>query len=192
MNYYREITLIDQTEVSIYFLWSKVFTQLHLCFVAHKDEKNTIPYGISFPVKENIFQLGNKLRILAHTEQELCDLNLEKYFELLEDYIHIKKTRHIPDDVTYVTFERFIPQKSLEERVIHQAMRRNISIDESQAHFHGYKSEKINMPYIMLKSLSSHSKFRLFIKMKKNTNILHGRFGTYGLSRNIAVPAWSE
>ena len=37
MEYYQEITLLPCAEVSLAFLWTKVFTQLHIAFA---DEKN--------------------------------------------------------------------------------------------------------------------------------------------------------
>lgn len=36
MEYYQEITLLPCAEVSLAFLWTKVFTQLHIAFA---DEK---------------------------------------------------------------------------------------------------------------------------------------------------------
>ncbi|HNN29956.1 MAG TPA: type I-F CRISPR-associated endoribonuclease Cas6/Csy4, partial [Agitococcus sp.] len=37
MKYYQELTLIAQAEVSLYVIWSKLYTQLHLAFVEQKD-----------------------------------------------------------------------------------------------------------------------------------------------------------
>jgi CRISPR-associated endonuclease Csy4 len=49
MDYYQEITLIDQAEISPYFLWSKIYMQLHFALVEMKDQYNQVPIGISFP-----------------------------------------------------------------------------------------------------------------------------------------------
>ena len=46
MKYYQELTLIAQAEVSLYFIWSKVYTQLHLALVAMPTQGNV---GVSFP-----------------------------------------------------------------------------------------------------------------------------------------------
>ncbi len=49
MNWYQEITLIDQDEISLYFIWSKVYTQLHIAFAEHSNEQGRISFGVSFP-----------------------------------------------------------------------------------------------------------------------------------------------
>ena len=37
MQFYQEITLLPDVEISPYFLWTKVYTQIHLAFVMQKD-----------------------------------------------------------------------------------------------------------------------------------------------------------
>ena len=49
MKYYQEITLIDQAEISPYFIWSKLYTQLHIAFAEIKDADDKISMGTSFP-----------------------------------------------------------------------------------------------------------------------------------------------
>ena len=49
MDWYQEITLIDQDEISPYFIWSKVYTQLHIAFAEHSNEQGRISFGVSFP-----------------------------------------------------------------------------------------------------------------------------------------------
>ena len=52
MDYYQEITLIDQAEISPYFLWSKIYMQLHFALVEMKDQyKQELK-------KENIQEFG--------------------------------------------------------------------------------------------------------------------------------------
>ena len=38
MNFYQEITLIPDAEISPYFLWSKVYTQLHIALADVKNQ----------------------------------------------------------------------------------------------------------------------------------------------------------
>ncbi|MCB1657498.1 MAG: type I-F CRISPR-associated endoribonuclease Cas6/Csy4, partial [Pseudomonadales bacterium] len=47
MKYYQELTLIAQAEVSVYVIWTTLYTQLHLAFVEQKDTHNKTPYGVS-------------------------------------------------------------------------------------------------------------------------------------------------
>ena len=49
MNFYQEITLIPDAEISPYFLWSKVYTQLHIALAHVKNQHGVDGIGISFP-----------------------------------------------------------------------------------------------------------------------------------------------
>ncbi len=203
MKFYQEITLMEQVEIPIYFLWSKVYTQLHIAFVEHIDEQKKIPFGVSFPQyhmnqhKKTGF-LGEKIRIFAKTEHELQQLNLAKWLERLTDYVHITSPREIPQaKVTgYAHYYRINPKMSLEERIIHQAQRRNISVDEVKQYFltSGFVEQATAEPYIQLKSLSAKREqnidraYRLYIGKSPADEAKNGKFGTYGLSRVTTVP----
>ena len=43
MEYYQEITLLPCAEVSLAFLWTKVFTQLHIAFADEKNKSGHFP-----------------------------------------------------------------------------------------------------------------------------------------------------
>lgn len=49
MKYYVELTLIDNCDFSGFELWSKVYTQLHIAFAEHSNERGKISFGLSFP-----------------------------------------------------------------------------------------------------------------------------------------------
>nr|WP_264755539.1 type I-F CRISPR-associated endoribonuclease Cas6/Csy4 [Moraxella canis] len=48
MNYYLELTIMDNPELTPYQIWSKLYTQLHLAFVEQKDEQDKVGYGVHF------------------------------------------------------------------------------------------------------------------------------------------------
>lgn len=49
MEYYQEITLRPGPEIPLNFLWTKVYTQIHLALVAQKDTPEGGSFGVSFP-----------------------------------------------------------------------------------------------------------------------------------------------
>ena len=49
MKYYQEITLRPGPEIPLNFLWTKVYTQIHLALVAQKDTPEGGSFGVSFP-----------------------------------------------------------------------------------------------------------------------------------------------
>lgn len=49
MNYYQDITLIPNGEVSLSFLWTKVFTQLHLVLAEEQRREGMVKTALAFP-----------------------------------------------------------------------------------------------------------------------------------------------
>lgn len=201
MNFYQEITIIEQAEIPLYFIWSKLYTQLHLAFVEQKDDAEQIAYGVSFPQyrlheQKQLGHLGSKIRIFANSLAELEQLDLQKWLDRLEDYVHVTRPRDVPKDkiTGYANYNRIRPLKNKQTRILHQAKRRNISVEESAKYFEQFAERKRGEPFIQLKSQSSSDvdqpkhAFSLYIS-KQNVETEHlGKFGTYGLSQNSTVP----
>ncbi|NNP75981.1 type I-F CRISPR-associated endoribonuclease Cas6/Csy4 [Acinetobacter sp. Ac_3412] len=201
MQYYQEITLIDQDEISPYFIWSKVYTQLHIAFAEHSDNQDQSRLGVSFPQyrinqQKNIGFLGKKIRIFANTEAELQQLNLGMWLERFVDYVHFTQPREVPQAkiMGYAHYFRVNPKMSLEQRIVHQAQRHNISLDQARQHFKQYIDQPVVEPYVSLKSLSAKREenidrpYRLYIGKSVADEAKDGTFGTYGLSRFSTVP----
>lgn len=53
MNYYQDITLIPDGEVSLSFLWTKVFTQLHLALAEEKRREGMVKTALAFPAYQD-------------------------------------------------------------------------------------------------------------------------------------------
>lgn len=195
MLYYIEITLLEQEDIPLHFLWSRVYTQLHIAFVEQADEQGKIAYGVSFPKYRLIQQkklgyLGDKIRIFAASIEALEQLNLGHWLERLQDYVHVLSARILPEDKVkgYVTYFKVNPKLTVEQRILHQAKRRNLSVEEATKHFEALSLTENFEPYINIKSQTNDMKFRLIIGKKNVDNENIGKFGTYGLSRTSTVP----
>lgn len=194
MNYYLELTIIGNPELTPYQIWSKLYTQLHLAFVEQKDVQDKTVYGVSFPqyrtlADKKIAYLGYKLRVFAPTEQALSALNLDKWIERLVDYIHISSIRSVPDDIKgYANYYRAIPKMTLDERITHQAKRHGVSYDKVAKHFENYEEQSFAHPYVQLISQTNRQSYPLYIGKQTAEVLTDGRFGTYGLSRTSSVP----
>ncbi|MCO8047076.1 type I-F CRISPR-associated endoribonuclease Cas6/Csy4 [Acinetobacter towneri] len=197
MKFYQEITLIDQAEISPYFIWSKLYTQLHIALVEQKDANEKVNIGVSFPkyiyeqgneAKKTKVNLGSKLRIFARDKTALEKLNISQWFARLTDYVHITSIREVPENIKgYATYRRKQVKTNAERLARHRVKRGDIGFDEALARYSNVVTTT-DLPYIQIKSLTSDKSFKLFIE-KKNTNQSETQvFSTYGLSSESSVP----
>src|SRR5690554_4787769 len=122
MKVYQEITIIKTPDISPYFIWSKLYTQLHLALVGQQNPDKTVDIGVSFPEyhcfeKDNktITVLGDKLRVFANSQAVLEQLNLAHWFSRLADYVHTTSIKEVPSDVReYLQVARYRPNKNME------------------------------------------------------------------------------
>lgn len=197
MNYYLEITLINDNEFGFSRLWTSVYTQLHLAFVEQKDANEQIPYGVSFPEYKTVeskgkrlMLLGAKLRVFANSADELQKLDLNKWLDRLSDYVHIKSPKQVESVTQYLTVNRYRPKASAENLARRYARRKNISLEEALKRLEGYQPKHAPYPYLQLKSLSGGSQFSLCLNQQTVEKPTAGKFSTYGLSATSTVPHW--
>lgn len=198
MNYYQEITLIDQAEISPYFIWSKLYSQLHLALAGIKSADDKVNIGVSFP--QYIYEqktekskakvnLGKKLRLFAQAEEELIQLNIKKWLERLTDYVHITSIRPVPEEkiTGYACFKRKQPKTNAERLARHRVKRGDIGFDEALSRYQNVVTTS-DLPFIQLKSLTSGQPFKLFITKQTAEQSASQVFSTYGLSSESSVP----
>ena len=197
MKFYQEITLIDQAEISPYFIWSKLYTQLHIGLVEIKDVNEKVNIGISFPkyiyeqghdTKKSKVHLGNKLRVFTEHEADLERLDLKKWLERLTDYVHITSIREVPENIKgYAIYSRKQVKTNAERLARHRIKRGDIEFDEAVSRYSNVVTTT-DLPYIQMKSLTSDKSFKLFIKKKMTNKSENQVFSTYGLSSESSVP----
>lgn len=202
MKFYQEITLIDQAEISPYFIWSKLYSQLHLAFAEQKDADDQVNIGASFP--QYIFEekaenqkakinLGRKIRLFAQSESDLKQLDIRKWLKRLEDYVHITSIREVPSDIkSYAIYKRKQVKSNAQRLARHRVKRGDIGFDEALARYSSVVTTT-NLPYIEMQSLStsdeqSKKRFKLFIEKLPAEQSEIQIFSTYGLSSAASVP----
>ncbi|MCL1047537.1 type I-F CRISPR-associated endoribonuclease Cas6/Csy4 [Shewanella electrodiphila] len=204
MKYYLDITLLPDVETNLGFLWHKIYQQIHILLVDNKVNEQDSVIGLSFPdYGSKLFPLGNKLRLLAETEQQLIDLNIAEWLVRFDDYVHLKAIKTVPSKVSeYAYFKR----KNFKSP---SKLRNNVDVRASAiATKNGYDVAEVKkrllvsidnlekqstLPFINLSSLSTDKllsaaerrKFLLFIECQKvaipsdNSSL----FTCHGLSR---------
>lgn len=194
MKYYQELTLISSAEVPSYFIWSKIYQQLHLGFVERQNSQGVVPFGISFPqyrYESQKSEIGEKMRIFASNEDELNKLGVRKILQRFNDYIHVTSIRDVPEKKSgYAVYCRVHKESSPEQKARRFIKRHKDGAMEYEQAVKLFSKQryKCNLPYIQLKSLTNQNAFRLFIKKSHCEKNVYNGFGTYGLSNTSTVP----
>lgn len=191
MKCYLDITLLSSPEIPLYFIWEKVYQQLHLAMVEIQDADGKIPVGVAFPeYDESKRQLGSKLRLLATSRALLEQLNIQQWMSRLNDYIHITSVREIPESVRgYAFYKRIQPKSSNARLARRKAKREGISYEKALSNLGNRDEQFSKAPYIQIKSHSSDKKYRLIVGCIEAVQTKdEGGFSTYGLSSSNTVP----
>lgn len=191
MKSYVDITLLPDADIALYFLWEKVYQQIHLALVEAQGQNKKQPIGIAFPeYASDKFHLGNKLRVFAESEGDLATLNLPSWLARLSDYVHLTKVRDVPDKLDgYAIFKRLQLKSNNDRLARRKAKRDGIDLEAAHAYFENRKEVYSQAPFIRMKSLSSGKQFRLLItKEITNSSDASKGFSTYGLSSKSSVP----
>jgi CRISPR-associated endonuclease Csy4 len=192
MKFYQEITIMPNNEIDKHFIFSKLFTQIHFGLVSIQDDQNKSPIGISFPeyFMGEKFGLGSKLRLFAHNESELIKFDASKLMSRLSDYVHTSGISKVPEQINgYAVYNRYQPRKINKERLARRyAKRHKLDYETALKHYDDMKEEKIELPFLNLKSLSTGNEFCLWIKKTKIDQPSYQKFSTYGLSKISTIP----
>ena len=202
MKYYQELTLIDQAEISPYFIWSKVYTQIHIAFADYNRANGSFAHGISVPSyvyddEKKKGTLGKKLRIFSSSESQLKDLNLSEWLSLLTDYVHITSIKDVPNHIDgHLVYQRKRVkganriEKEMQEKAQIWAKKSGKTLSECLAELEKTKPDAIcHLPFIYLnsegtkkRSPNASNRYQLFIEMQRVDEAKKGLFDSYGLS----------
>ncbi|MCX7102247.1 MAG: type I-F CRISPR-associated endoribonuclease Cas6/Csy4 [Methylobacter sp.] len=192
MKYYIEITLIENSDINLFSLWSKVFQQIHLGLVEMQDEQSRVPIGLSFPeyvTGEKYSLLGGKLRLLAKDEVTLSQFNATKWLSRLSDYVHCTSIRPVPEKlIGHAIYQREQPKTNKERLTRRYVKRHDVDYDSALKCYSKMDQKTISTPFIRLKSLSGGNEFCLWIKKTVATESSGMAFSSYGLSTVSTVP----
>ncbi|MBE0515727.1 type I-F CRISPR-associated endoribonuclease Cas6/Csy4 [Sulfurimonas sp.] len=189
MNYYIDIKLQGDTEISLGFIWQKIYAQMHLALVEHKDSEGMCSIGFAFPHYMELFPLGDMLRVFAPTKEELEILNIEEQLKKFSDYVIISDIKQVPTNIKgYVTFSRKQFKSNPERLARRYAKRHNKTLEEALSIYDDVSAKETKLPFVMMKSNSSNQQMKLFIEKNISDEQEKGLFSAYGLSKTSTVP----
>jgi CRISPR-associated endonuclease Csy4 len=190
MNVYLDITLLPGADISLHFLWEKVYRQIHLGLADVKISNGSSPIGIAFP-EYNVdeFQLGTKLRLFALDQATLESFNARKWLNSLADYIHLTSIRNVPSNVTgYVRYKRQQSKSNIERLARRKAKHEKIELEHALELLKDRKEIFVKAPFIKISSISSRQNFRIFIIKESISEQIKDGFSCYGLSTTSTLP----
>lgn len=198
MKYYQEITIIPDPEITAYFIWSKLYNQLHIALADVKNTHGIKSIGVSFPdyhfdsKQGRSSKLGNKLRVFAPNKEDLTKLDLNKWLDRLTDYVHIKPIKDVPDKVeSYVSVHRY-RFKPVEVQAQTLAEKLGISLEDAIETVAKRTPEK-PVPYVRLTSETNKSPYLLKVLQQPADEPKSGLFNAYGMNgmrKKVTVPHW--
>jgi CRISPR-associated endonuclease Csy4 len=185
MDHYVDLTLLPDPETAQPHLLAALFSKLHLALVAQHSEH----IGISFPAMQPDRQwLGNCVR-LHGSHANLTGFMAAFGLTGLRDHVRITAVQPVPENLHFRTVSR-VQAKSNPERLRRRQMRRH-GLDAAQAlvRVPDTAAQRLDLPFLQLRSQSTHQSFRLFIRHGTLQNTATtGTFGAYGLSATTTVP----
>ena len=199
MKYYIEITLLPDADITLDFIWQKVYQQVHIALVDNKTGENESAIAVAFPLyRKQKFPLGNKLRLLAEKELQLSELNVSQWLNRLQDYVHIKAIKAVPQNAHHVCFTRKHVKgqanidKKMQSKAEYWSKKSGQPIEECLLSLEKTKPKSNSkLPFIWLESqetkqrnVSGSSKFPLFITKVEVVESQVGSLNCYGLSPN--------
>lgn len=192
MKFYQDITLLPDAEIALYFLWEKVYQQIHLALVEMQDDSGKTPIGVAFPAYDKAgHALGNKLRLLSATAHQLERCRAEQWLSRLGDYLDFSPIIPVPGDIrAHACYRRLQPKSSTARMARRKAKRENLTPEAALAALNDRREQRCDAPFVWLKSLSNGERFRLFIEYEEVASPVPGAFSTYGLSNPGSVPVF--
>ena len=190
MNYYQEISLLPNVDINFYFLWQKLYQQIHLALVENKIAGNASAIGVAFPeYNADKYSLGTKLRLFAKDEKSLEQMHFEKWFNRLSDYVHLSHIKPVPEKLAgYACFKHIKLKGNKEKLARRRAKRKGETLQQVLSHFENFEEQRSNLPYINMTSQTNGQRFRLFIKKQAMEQPQTGLYSCYGLSNTTTVP----
>ena len=190
VKFYQELTLLPDAEITENHIWSKVYQQLHLALVTQMNGGVKGQIGVSFPQYNDSSKngLGSKLRLFAESEEELAEVDIKKWLQRYQDYVHITRIRPVPKAVKgYAVYKRYHQEANPMQKARRYAKRHDISYEEALELF-PHVCENRNLPYVQMCSETNKQKYCLYIECIPQEKQVMSGFGSYGLDSQSTVP----
>jgi CRISPR-associated endonuclease Csy4 len=182
---YVEITIKPSIEFTQNEILSALFLKLHIAISNTANGQ----IGISFPdysLKKKF--LGFRIRVFS-SSKNMSLLQKSNWFFSLRDYLDVTNILDIPLGCNWSVFKR-VQVNSFEKQRKRMVRRKGIAYEETLKVIPLNLYKNVEFPFINVKSLSTHSVAKIFIKKDDVViaDISSVGYSSYGLSSSCPVP----
>jgi CRISPR-associated endonuclease Csy4 len=185
MECYLDFRLLPDPEFTPPTLMNALFAKFHRAVV----DMNGLQVGVSFPNHQiSPPHLGNSLRV--HGDAKGLDrLMSVNWLAAMNDYLIQGKIEIVPSNVQYCHVRRIQPKSSVARLKRRYMKRHGVTEGDAAACFPENLEQRVQLPFLRVKSRSTGQNFRLFIAHSEpQQDKVEGRFNSYGLSDRATVP----
>lgn len=181
MNYYIDIKLLPDAELSAPVLMNTIYSKLHkaLCDIGSKA------VGVSFPKYKGV--LGNILR-LHGSQSDLATLQKKSWLGGMSGYCQQSDIQLVPTGTKFRTVSRQQPTMSA-AKLRRLTKRGSITEEDIKSYKAKMFTKGLDNPYVELISGSNGQRHRRYIEFGPLLDKpVSGSFDQFGLSKTATVP----
>lgn len=187
MDHYLEIRVLPDAEFGPEVGLADLFERLHSDLAG----RGVTDIGISFPgYSKRPKALGTRLRI--HGKRQAIDaLMAQPWLKGVQDQVLAGGVSSVPGNAKHCVFRRRQFRTSAERLRRRYVRRHGVSPEEAQAIIPDSVCREPNLPYVIIRSVSTRQRFSLFFEQGpiRSTGV-PGVFNSYGLSSDGATVPW--
>ena len=183
MDHYLDIALLPDPEFPAPILMNALFSKLHRVLA----QLNSTDIGVSFPTI-GAHHMGSTLR-LHGGKTGLENLMKQAWLTGMRDHFEASEVRQVPSGAGHCRVQR-VQAKSNAERLRRRYQKRHPgeSPDAVAKLITDTAEQRLDLPYVRLKSQSTGQDFPLFVRQQRADSEQTGAFNTYGFSQMATVP----
>jgi|SRR5690625_3934476 len=185
MDYYLDLVILPDAELSQNTIMNVIGTRLHQFLVLEKGVK----IGSSFPgysLKPRT--LGPVIR-LHGIEGDLEKIVASRWLNVLRDYVRFDLIEKKPNDCQYIDVRRVQAKSSIHRLARRYSRRHGVNIIEALERYKNIEEERLKYPFLNLNSKSTGQRYNLFIKQSTpHSQKKEGEFNSFGLSSTASLP----
>ncbi len=187
MERYIDLRLTPDPEFTAPTLMNALFAKFHRAVV----DLNDLQVGVSFPDHQSSPpRLGDCLRVHGAAE-DLDKLMSSNWLAAMRDHLAMGNIEAVPNGVSHCRVRRVQPKSSALRLRRRYVKRHNVTEEEAAQCFPMTIEQRVRLPFVQLKSMSTGQHFRLFIEHSEPLQErVAGRFNSYGLSDRATVPCF--